>query len=331
MTYSSSLTDNLTPLVLDTSVLINVHASRRGDRILDALPNEVLVPEIVASELEHEASKTKAAGRQFIQHLVVTRRVRLVALNDSEHRLFGSLVSGSASLGDGEAATIAVGVRRHYLPVVDERKGRHRAEACLSGKHPGWSIDLLRHPRVVAALGTRGAADAVYLALRDGRMRIAEADCDIVVSLIGVRRALECNSLPGYKASGLVPLGIGSACRLQPRAGEVAERLADHAVDRVQVEVAVVLRIAELSRPVPAGCVDPGRRPPGCGTCRPRPAAAGCWGRSGARPVSWASGGSTGPQAASTSGPERYSFMSAANSSQRPSLSTSPSANAIVL
>ena len=199
MTYSSSLTDNLTPLVLDTSVLINLHASRRGDRILDALPNEILVTEIVASELEHEASKTKA-GRQFIQHLVATRRVRIVALNDSEHRLFGSLVSGSASLGDGEAATIAVGVCRRYLPVVDERKGRHRAEACLSGKHPGWSLDLLRHPRVVAALGTRGAADAVYLALRDGRMRIAEADCDIVVSLIGVRRALECNSLPGYKA-----------------------------------------------------------------------------------------------------------------------------------
>ena len=123
--------------------------------------------------------------------------------------------------------------------------------------------------------------------------------------------------------------GIGSACRLQPRAGEVAERLAHHAVDRVQVEVAVVLRIAELTRPVPAGGVDPGRRPRGCGTRRPRPAAAaGCWGRSGARPVSWASGGSTGPQAASTSGPERYSFMSAANSSKRPSLSTSPSANA---
>ena len=78
--------------------------------------------------------------------------------------------------------------------------------------------------------------------------------------------------------SRLVPLGIGSACRLQPRAGEVAERLADHAVDRVQVEVAVVLRIAELSPPVPADGVDPGRRPRGWGTRRPRPAAAGCWG-----------------------------------------------------
>ena len=140
------------------------------------------------------------------------------------------------------------------------------------------------------------------------------------------------DSLRNSIQSGLVPLGIGSACRLQPRARQVAERLADHAVDRVQVEVAVVLRIAELSRPVPAGCVDPGRRPRGCGTRRPRPATAGCWGRSGARPVSWASGGSTGPQAAATSAPERYSFMSAANSSKRPSWpSLSMSANAIVL
>ena len=188
----------MTPLVIDTSVLINLHASRYGDRIVDALPNDILVPEIVASELQHDARRTKGK-QQFIQDLVAENNVCLVAMNELEYRLFGRLVSGRPSLGDGESATIAISVCRGYLPIIDERKGRHQAHAHLEGKRPGWSLCLFRHPRVVAAIGAKQAAEALYLALRDGRMRIHEDHCEQVVSLIGVQRALECNSLPGYK------------------------------------------------------------------------------------------------------------------------------------
>ena len=198
MTYLSSQVSSLTPLVLDTSVLINLHASRCGGRILDALPNPIIVPEIVAAELEHETSKTKGE-QQFIQDLVATRKVRLVVLNKPEYRSFGRLVSGNRSLGDGEAATIVIAVCRRLFPIIDERRGRQQAQAHLSGEHPGWSLDLFRHPRVVADLGAREAVDSLYFALRDGRMRIHEAHCDQVVSLIGVQRALECSSLPRYK------------------------------------------------------------------------------------------------------------------------------------
>ena len=202
MTYSSYLTDNLISLVLDTSVVINLHASQFADRIVDALPNKILVPEIVAAELCHEASQAKGEHR-FIQDMVAIGKVCLIPLNEREYRLFGNLVSGSRSLGDGEAATIAIGVCRGNLPIIDERKGRRRAHAHLCGEHPGWSLDLFRHPRVVAALGEKGAAEALYLALRDGRMRIPEARCDQVVRLIGVQRAIECKSLPGYKVRRL--------------------------------------------------------------------------------------------------------------------------------
>lgn len=57
MTYLSSLIEDASPLVLDTSVLINLHASTYGARILAALPNHALVPSIVATELAHETSK----------------------------------------------------------------------------------------------------------------------------------------------------------------------------------------------------------------------------------------------------------------------------------
>ena len=198
MTYSNSRADDMMPLVLDTSVLINLHASRLGGRILSSLPNDILVPEIVALELEHETSKNNGE-HQFIHDLVATRKVRIVALDEREYEVFASLVSGSSSLDDGEAATIAAATFRNCRAIIDERKGRQRAQEHVPGKHPGWSLDLFRHPNVVEKLGVEQSIEALYFALRYGRMRIQEAHCDHVVSLIGVQRALECSCLPGYK------------------------------------------------------------------------------------------------------------------------------------
>jgi len=186
------------PLVLDTSVLINLHASTHGGRILGCLPNDILVPEIVASELDHETSKNNGEYT-FIHDLVATRKVRIVALNEREYELFENLVSRSPTLDDGESATIAIATLRGCLPIIDERKGRQRAHEQAPGKQPGWSLDLFRHPKVVAELGVALSTEALYFALRYGRMRIHEKHCDDVVSLIGIQRALECNCLPSYK------------------------------------------------------------------------------------------------------------------------------------
>lgn len=43
MSCSSSLIDVADPLVLDTSVLINLHACKYGERILAAIPNDTLI------------------------------------------------------------------------------------------------------------------------------------------------------------------------------------------------------------------------------------------------------------------------------------------------
>lgn len=198
MTYLSSFIDDASPLVLDTSVLINLHASIHGVRILAALPNAVLVPKIVATELEHETSKTNGE-HQFIQELTTSKKIQIVNLSDQELEIYAKLLSVIPSLGDGEAATIAIAAYRNLLPVIDEKKGRLQAQAYCANKIPSWSLDLFCHPRVVAALGMTDALEALYLALSEGRMRIHEDHCDHVVSLIGFQRALQCNSLPGYK------------------------------------------------------------------------------------------------------------------------------------
>jgi predicted nucleic acid-binding protein len=198
MTYSSSLADDASPLIIDTSVLINLHASRHGARILAAMPNNVLVPEIVAAELDHETSRVNGE-HQFIQELIAWGKARLVTLSETEYEVYTDLVSGSSSIDDGEAATITIAFHRGYLPVIDERKGRSKAQVLMPAREPAWSLDLFRHPFVRVALGETESAHALYLALRDGRMRIHENHCDSVIREIGVRRALDCSSLPNYK------------------------------------------------------------------------------------------------------------------------------------
>jgi predicted nucleic acid-binding protein len=198
MNFSSSLAEDRSPLVIDTSVLINLHACTYGERVLTIIPNEIVVPDIVAGELEHETSRLR--GQQsFLRDLVARGNVIISSMTDAEWELFANLSCGAPSLDDGEAATIAIAACRGFRAVLDERKGRARATELISGQGPSWSLDLLRHPSVVQSLGECKVADAVYLALRDGRMRIPAERGDEVVALIGQARALECPSLPNFR------------------------------------------------------------------------------------------------------------------------------------
>jgi predicted nucleic acid-binding protein len=198
MICSSSLTDVVDSLVLDTSVLINLHACKHGERILTGIPNDIVAPEIVAGELEHETSR-RNGERSFLQGLVRDGIVRLAYMTDAENEIFHELTSTSPSLDDGEAATIAVAATRYILPVIDERRGRIRAGPLLKARAPAWSLDLFRHPTTIAVLGVQSAVEALYLALRDGRMRIPLESADGVIALIGMERSRDCTCLPGYR------------------------------------------------------------------------------------------------------------------------------------
>lgn len=199
MTFLSSLIENSSTLVLDTSVMINLHASTYGERILDALPNNIVVPDVVIHELEHESRARNGNGElAFVNGLLARGKAEMVSLDDRSFEVFGRLISQTPSLGDGEAATIAVADSVGHLPVIDDGKGRTTA-ALISGQSPLWSLDLLLHPKTSEALTSASITEAVFLALSEGRMRIDAARCDDVVSMIGTHRALQCPSLPGFK------------------------------------------------------------------------------------------------------------------------------------
>lgn len=199
MTSSSSLNKIRQPLVLDTSALINLHACTYGEKVLQALPNHIVIPKTVAEELEKETSRT-GGERGFLTAMAAKKVLTVADMTDDEYKLFGNLVARPPSLDDGEAATIAIAATRALHPVIDERKGRTCAAAPPFSLQPSWSLDILDHPDVVRSLGDQAAHDAIYLALRDGRMRIPAQSTDAVIATIGLRRALDCSSLPGFKS-----------------------------------------------------------------------------------------------------------------------------------
>lgn len=198
MSLSSSRIDASDPLVLDTSVLINLHACSYGERILRAIPNDIVVPEIVAGELAHETSH-RNGGHSFLHDLVADGIVTLASLIGSEYEIFQELISISPSLDDGEAATIAIAATRGFLPLIDDRRGRARAHGLMKARAPGWSLDIFRHPTTITILGNQAAVEALYLALRDGRMRIPQESANDIITLIGMERSRDCTCLPGYR------------------------------------------------------------------------------------------------------------------------------------
>lgn len=198
MTCSSSLSDTLAPVVPDTSVLINLHACSLGEQVLRSIPNEIVVPDIVVAELDNETSYANGENG-FIRNLVSQGLIKVARMDDAAYRIFETLIASPGSLDDGEAATIAVAATQGLVAVIDERKGRARAEALMNGQSPAWSLDLLVHPAVQAGLPDGAYVEAVYMALSEGRMRIDEERCDAVVALIGVKRAMRCTSLPGFR------------------------------------------------------------------------------------------------------------------------------------
>ncbi|MFL0694507.1 MAG: DNA-binding protein [Agrobacterium tumefaciens] len=197
MTYSSILSDKTAALALDTSVLINLHACQRGIEVLAAIPNRIVVSHIVAGELDHETSR-RNGEEAFLQALSAAGHITLVDLSEEEFEMFFELTSSASSLDDGEAATIAISRGRGLIPVIDERRGRSRAKEII-GIDPAWSLDLLSHPKTTASLGADLSVDTLFLALRDGRMRIPPESTREVVSIIGDDRARQCTCLPGYR------------------------------------------------------------------------------------------------------------------------------------
>jgi predicted nucleic acid-binding protein len=184
-------------LVIDTSIVINLNATGCAEEILRALPQRVMVLDVVADELDGGRPKGRRDAEK-LGELIKAKLVTMAMLGEHGLSHFERLVvgAGSETLDDGEAATIAYALEVGGRAMVDERKATRICASRFPKLSLGCTVDLVAHQAVQSALGAPRLADAVHTAMRDARMRVLPHHMDWVVALIGDTRASECRCLP---------------------------------------------------------------------------------------------------------------------------------------
>jgi predicted nucleic acid-binding protein len=121
----SCLNDPSAKLVFDASTVINLNATGCAAKVLRALSHPVILTDVVLGELQQDSRSGRRDG-DLIAELIAAGLVRIENIADLSQSLFEDLVIGHGpdTLDDGEAATVAFGVERNVIPVLDERKAR---------------------------------------------------------------------------------------------------------------------------------------------------------------------------------------------------------------
>jgi len=197
MGLPTCFTDPAALIAADTSTVINLNATGCASEIVRAIPNKLVVVDVVPAELD-EGRRRGRQDADLLDELVAAALVEVVKLDEICTPHFEKLVVGSAALtlDDGEAATIAFAVGHKGIAVIDERKATRIAAESFTKLRIGCTVDILAHPKVQQALGKKELEDAVFNALYHGRMRVFPQHVKWVIGLIGTDRAAECISLP---------------------------------------------------------------------------------------------------------------------------------------
>lgn len=197
MAYSNLLNDVLVPLILDTSVVINLNASGSAAQILAACPNRVIVPDIVVGELAID-SRTNRDDQSELATLVQANLLETASIPDDFQNLYHSIISGEfgMSLDDGEAATLTLANATKSAAVLDERKARRLAAKEFATMSVAMSFDFFTHPTIWRNLDGDVLATALYRAVKIGRMRVSDDQLAPLIDIIGLDRAKECASIP---------------------------------------------------------------------------------------------------------------------------------------
>lgn len=189
--------DGDAPIVADASAIINLNASGCALEIIKALPNRLVVMNIVRSELDRGQIKGRRDA-EFLNDLVSAGLVETVKLSDRAEEHFERLVVGPAAmtLDDGEAATIAHAIERKGIAVIDERKANRICVELFPTLRVACTTDIFAHPHVIGAMGRPKLTQGVIYALQLARMRVLPHHIEWVIDLIGPEQAALCASLP---------------------------------------------------------------------------------------------------------------------------------------
>lgn len=196
MTFSSCLTDQDSILVLDASVIINLLATDHANAILQALPTPIVITENVIREIELGTVNGRPEPKQLLD-LIHNQILKSEELSGIALEHFFDLVSGStaASLGDGEAATLALAHSNGYTAVIDEKKATKISSGRLESLRLITTVDILAYEPVRISLGNEVLARATFQALKSARMQVRENQFEWIQGIIGSENVGLCPSL----------------------------------------------------------------------------------------------------------------------------------------
>lgn len=183
--------------MLDASVVINLNATGAAAAILTALPNPVIVTDVVQVELERGQERGRKDA-SALSALVEVGLMEVWPLGKPGLEHFEKLVLGPAldTLDDGEAATISCAIEQGGAALFDERKAARICESRFHNLLTASSLDLLVQADVAEALGQCALEESIFNALVKGRMRVPDRYLEWIVELIGLKKAKNCHSLP---------------------------------------------------------------------------------------------------------------------------------------
>jgi predicted nucleic acid-binding protein len=196
MTFSSCLTNQDSILVLDASVIINLLATDHASAILQALPTPIVVTDNVIREIELGAVNGRPESKQLLE-LIHNQILKSEVLSGIALEHFFDLVSGStaASLGDGEAATLALAHSNGFTAVIDEKKATTISSERFETLHLITTVDILAYEPVRISLGDEALSVATLQALKNARMQVRENQFDWIQGVIGCENVGLCPSL----------------------------------------------------------------------------------------------------------------------------------------
>lgn len=108
----------LFPYVFDSSSLINIERGKKMT-ILRRRKDEVLIPEKVAAEV----NQPNTPLHRFVSNFRET--ITQFEKDEEEEYL---RVRSQVGIDDGEAAAIAIAIKRHLLLIIDDRKAKEKAD-----------------------------------------------------------------------------------------------------------------------------------------------------------------------------------------------------------
>lgn len=184
-------------VALDASVVINLNATSHAAKVLGALPNHAVIVDIVHEELMKQADARRNDG-VLVKELIAAGLIEAASLSDEGLGHFEALVAGhtGSTLDDGEAATIAWAIEQDGIAAIDERKASNLVRGHFPALPIASTVDILLHEDVSGVLGPDILNEAIFLALRDGRMRVLEERMQDVLLHLRPEQIVQCRSLP---------------------------------------------------------------------------------------------------------------------------------------